>query len=230
MTKKYLSSKEIAQLIGVPLVTVLRWAHQGKIPCKLKDDVYLFRRGEILTWAQTHDLHISEKKTESTLKPESPGISLEKSLRSGGIHLGLEGGDLVTVLKQAVDRIDFPPEADREAILNELLNREEIASTGIGKGVAIPHPRRPLDGVGLTGPMIPVFFLDQEIDFNSVDGEPVFVLFFIFSPTTQVHLKLLSKLSYCLRDKGFMEMLHQRADHEILLQKVADIEREFDRG
>ena len=42
MTKKYLNSKEIAQLIGVPLVTVLRWAHQGKIPCKLKDDVYLF--------------------------------------------------------------------------------------------------------------------------------------------------------------------------------------------
>lgn len=230
MKKKYLDSKEVARLVGIPLVTVLRWAHQGKIPCKLKENVYLFRRGEIVTWAQTHDLQISEEKTERDMEPQTAEISLKKAVQAGGITFGLQGNDLYSILKHAVDGIDFPQGTDREAILNELLNREEIASTGIGKGVAIPHPRRPLEAVVLAEPMIPVFFLNETVDFNSLDGDPVFVLFFIFSPTTQVHLKLLSKLSYCLRDKAFMEMLQQRVEPQILLQKVARIEQEFDRA
>jgi len=229
MKKKYLLAKEVADLIKVPMVTVLRWAHQGKIPSKRKNDVYFFRRSEIISWAKGHDLSVAESRTEPGSRQGREGISLWAAMEKGGIHHDLPGGDLYTVLSNALDLCPIPPAA-RAEVLNELLNREEIASTGIGKGVAIPHPRRPLEGFTQADTMIPVFFLQQSIDFNSVDGDPVFVLFLMFSPSTQVHLQLLSRLSFCLRDREFMDMLQNRQGRDLLLSRVAEIENDFDRG
>jgi PTS system nitrogen regulatory IIA component len=126
-------------------------------------------------------------------------------------------------LKHAVEQLRLPEGADREMVLNELLNREEIASTGMGKGVAIPHPRSALN-LNLEHPIITMAFLEQPVDFNAVDGEDVFVLFLVLSPNTQTHLKLLSRLSMCLRDKEFMALLRKKAGENDLLSKIEQIE------
>jgi len=54
--------------------------------------------------------------------------------------------------------------------------------------------------------MITTCFLKNEIDFNAVDKKPVFVLFLMLCSTTKLHLKLLSKLSLCLREKAFISL------------------------
>jgi len=62
--KKKLSAKEVAILLGIPLVKVQRWVHQGKIPCKFKGSEYYFKRNEIIKWAQSHNFTIIEKEQE----------------------------------------------------------------------------------------------------------------------------------------------------------------------
>ena len=222
--KTRLTAKEVAQLLDTPLVTVLRWAYQGKIPCKLKHDTYVFKKSEILDWASAHDLFVKktgDKDTDS--HPDDP-ISLKKAVERGGFIYNLPGSDIFSVLKYAVGKIKLPEGTDKELVLNELINREEIASTGIGKGVAIPHPRTALN-LNLEHPVIPVVFLKQPVDFNAVDGQDIFVLFLIFSPSTGVHLQMLSRLSLCLRDKEFLTLLKNRASPKDIVAKIRQIEK-----
>ena len=258
--KKNLSAKEVAALLGTPLVTVQRWVHQGKIPCKFKKNDYFFKYSEIVNWARSHDFSINGQEAQESPGDEKESHILSRAIERGGIYHNLKGDDIYTVLKNGIDKMPFPEKTersataavdvnkrgslsgkessqknkiftrsstDRDMILDELLNREEIASTGIGKGVAIPHPRHILD-LNLKESLMPMFFLKQEIDFNSVDGKPVFVLFFMFSSSTHVHLNLLSRLSFCLRDNDFISMLKQKREKEELLKKIIEMEKNFE--
>jgi len=224
--EKFLLVKEVAQLLSVPLITVQRWIHQGKIPYKLKKGEYLLKRDEITAWAQSHQILINEPKKEETTEPEETSIFLHRSVELGGVYDNLEGNDIYSVLKNAVSRIQFPYQVDKTKILNELIDREEIASTGIGKGVAIPHPRKPILKE-FKYPIVPVFKLENPVDFNSVDGEPVFILFLILSSSTPIHLKILSKLSFCLRNPDFFVLLSGKILKEELLKQIMRIENSF---
>ncbi len=158
---------------------------------------------------------------------KSESVSLKKAIERGGFIYNLEGSDIFNVLKNAVKKISFPEGTDKELVFNELISREEIHSTGFGKGVATPHPRATLN-LNLENPIIPVFFLKQPVDFNSVDGEKVFVLFFMFSPSTQIHLKLFSRLSICLRDTNFLSLLKAHRNEDEILEKIEQIEKELE--
>jgi len=221
--KKYLTAKEIAHLLGTSQVTVLRWAYQGKIPCKHKKDSYVFKKSEIMDWANIHNLFVKKDDEKKNKASQEESISLAPAVKRGGFFYDLEGNDIYSVLKNAVVRIELPETVKKESVLNELLNREEIASTGIGNGVAIPHPRKILD-LGLENPTIPVIFLKKPVDFNAVDNKEVFVLFLMFNPSTKIHLKLLSRLSLCLRDKAFWTLLKEKAPKEKILAGIERIE------
>jgi PTS system nitrogen regulatory IIA component len=222
--KTRLTTKEIAQLLGTPMVTVLRWAHQGKIPCKLKKDTYVFKKSEILEWADAHGLFVKKAADEEPDSHTDDPISLKKAVERGGFIYNLPGSDIFSVFKHAVERIKLPEGTDKELVLNELINREEIHSTGIGKGVAIPHPRTTLN-LNLEHPVIPVVFLKQPVDFNAVDGQDIFVLFLIFCPSTQVHLKMLSRLSLCLRNNEFQTLLKNKARQQDIVARIQQIEK-----
>jgi PTS system nitrogen regulatory IIA component len=224
--KKRLTAKEVAHLLGTSMVTVLRWAYQGKIPCKLKQDTYFFKKNEIIEWAKAHDLTLKKEDDNKDETHAEESVSLKKAILRGGFIYNLEGSDIFSVLKNAVEKIRFPEGTDKELVFNVLINREEIASTGIGKGVAIPHPRTTLN-LNLENPVIPVVFLKHPVDFNAVDGKEIFVLFFMFSPSTQIHLKLLSRLSICLQDKEFLSLLKNKTGENEILTKIEQIEKKL---
>lgn len=90
---------------------------------------------------------------------------------------------------------------DEEAYRREVYLREEESTTGVGGGIAIPHGK--CDAVirpGLAAMVIP-----NGVDFDSLDGEPVHLIFLIAAPNTKdnVHLDVLSKLSVLLMDEQF---------------------------
>ncbi|MBN1222149.1 MAG: PTS sugar transporter subunit IIA [Candidatus Aminicenantes bacterium] len=201
--KNSLDVDEVAVLLQIPASKVLRWVSQGQIPCRFKKEQCYFKKKEILEWAKSHDLTVFSKDDTSESSGEAHS-NLEAGIKRGGVHFSLSGDDRFSVLKNAVEVMTLPSGIDRRSVLEALLEREKIASTGIGRGVAIPHPRQPLPFKHFA---IPVFFPKKAIEFHSVDGKPVWVLFFMFSPSTQVHLKLLSKLSFFLRDDSFLKNL-----------------------
>jgi PTS system nitrogen regulatory IIA component len=224
MREELLSAKEIAEFLRLPLVKIHRWVHQGKIPCKFKEGVCYFKQEEVLIWAEEHHIIIPQPKPAAT-KAEADTGGLTQAVIRGGFFFDLEGADIYEAFKNAVRHMPFL-EDQSDTVLNALLDREEIASTGIGKGVAIPHPRKVLS-LGLDKPVIPVFFLENQVDFGAVDGLPVRILFFMFNPDTKTHLEMLSRLSFCLRSPVFLEALKYPKDGNPVLEAMQEIEARF---
>jgi PTS system nitrogen regulatory IIA component len=117
----------------------------------------------------------------------------------------------------------------KQTLCQRLVEREQLMSTGIGKGVAIPHPRTPLEDLGEDS-ILATFFLNDKIEFGSIDDKPVFVLFILLSPTTKEHLNLLSRLAFCVRDNGFVSFLETAPDTEALLEKIETFEKQLDQS
>ncbi len=102
---------------------------------------------------------------------------------------------------------------DVDDLRDALLERERLGSTGIGKGVAIPHIK--LDEFDR---MIGVFAqLDQPIDFNAVDDQPVDLVFVLLAPErpgNNMHLRALSKISRFMRDDEVLEKLRSPVEEK----------------
>ncbi len=102
--------------------------------------------------------------------------------------------------------------ADLEDIIRAILKRELLGSTGIGRGVAIPHTKH-TSVERLVGT---VALSPAGVGFESLDGEPVHVFVLLISPQDRPgdHLRALENVSRCLRDDGFVRSLRQAKTKE----------------
>ena len=216
-----LEIKDVARLMDLPEITIMRWIRQGKIPFRIKNGRYVFDKEELISWAKLHNIILKEE-DEEIAKREDEEITLSEAIKRGGVYFGLKGNNVYEVLRNAVNMIQLPEGVDKEMVFEKLIQREELCSTGIGEGVAIPHPRHPIKGLKN---MIAVFFLEKEIDYHALDNKPVFVLFLILTSSTKVHLRLLSMLSFCLRKKDFISFLRRCKSAQELIKKIEELEK-----
>ena len=115
--------------------------------------------------------------------------------------------------------------SDVEAFRKQVYAREEESTTGIGEGIAIPHGK--CDAVKKPG--LAAMVIKNGVDFDSLDGEPVTLLFLIAAPNTKdnVHLDVLSKLSVLMMDENFSDSLRNASSVEEFLSIIdkADAEQ-----
>lgn len=90
-------------------------------------------------------------------------------------------------------------QSEQGTILDLLIEREKLGSTAIGHGIAIPHAR--VDNI--SEPLLVICVSREGVDFDSLDGELVFIIFLIISPKGEagLHLKMLATISRLLRDR-----------------------------
>ncbi|MFW5640797.1 MAG: PTS sugar transporter subunit IIA [Thermodesulfobacteriota bacterium] len=225
-----LTEAEMAECLSLPAGTIRRWIRQGRIPIHKKGGKYLFEPGVLQRWTETNRLpfRLPENETgieaQNTESPEETPIgTLSAAMQRGGVIYDIAGEDTESLFDKAVGKITGVPDDLKPDILERLIQRERLSSTGIGKGVAIPHPRNPSVDV-LEHPLIATCFPEKEVDFKSVDNNPVFIMFFLLCPTPRHHLHLLSRLSFCLRDDRFVDFLKTRPVPEVLFARIAEIE------
>ena len=124
----------------------------------------------------------------------------------------LDGASKKRVLELAAEFIAEESQIDSEDIYQGLIDRERLGSTGIGYGVAIPHCRvNSLDDDETRGYLIQ---LNQGVDFDSIDGQEVELLFVLLVPesTNQAHLNLLAQLADCFSNDQFRQDLKLAID------------------
>ncbi len=224
-----LTLTEIAERLQLNSDTLERWIRQGRIPVKRKGDMGVFTEAELIRWAESQRLSFRLVQDENLQdrKPLTPVLTT--AMRQGGVHLGIPGSTKVEVLKAMVGRIPGATGLEADMLFGLLMDREQLTSTAVGKGVAIPHPRNPLKDV-LATPAILTCFPETPVDFDAIDNVPVFVLFLLLSPSIELHLGLLSRLSFCLRDDEFVEFLKARPSPDSFFENIEALERKLEKN
>lgn len=214
--------KDAAKLLKVSEKTIYRWITDQKIPFSVVGSQYRFSRSELIGWVHARTRKVLENVDRQTSRPQPAG--LRQAVEAGGIAYRVEGSDVPSVMRNALQVAHLPAQADRELLLKLLLEREQLCSSGMGYGVALPHPRQPVL-TELPFPLIALNFPEQPIDFDAVDGRPIHAFFMIFSPTVELHLKFLGRLCYVLQQDHFRTLLRRQASRQTLLRALDDVDR-----
>jgi PTS system nitrogen regulatory IIA component len=106
--------------------------------------------------------------------------------------------------------------------------REDLGSTALGDGIAVPHARNPIV-LHTRSSLLFLCYLAKPVDYGAVDGQKVDTLFLIISPHVKGHLHLLSRLCFALKDDRFRVCLKRRALLEEIMKEVKRIEEGLQR-
>lgn len=111
---------------------------------------------------------------------------------------------------------------DVENIIKSLMKREELGSTGIGKGVAVPHTKH--DSIKKI--MGTIARSTQGVDFNALDGEPVHLFFLLLSPNDSAgtHLAALERISTVIRDNDFRRFMREAHGKDGLVEILREVD------
>jgi fructose-specific phosphotransferase system IIA component len=136
----------------------------------------------------------------------------------------LSSGDKATTLQRLVEHLKESGRISSDkVVLNALMTRENMGSTGIGKGIAIPHSRT------LVANRLTVLAArsHEGIDFDSMDGKPVHLVFLILAPPQEKnnqYLPLLGRLVETLRDAGVRKKLLAATDYKEFIEVLEQVQ------
>ena len=171
---KWLLVSDVVQLMHVPEATIYRWIRQGDIPCVVRSGKYYFKQSTLFSWAESKHIHIHEhflerQKNKKDVKPSK--FQLIEALKTGKVFHDVPSTSIEILFQDVSSKMDLP-QSVKVCLTDQLLQREKISSTGIGKGFAIPHPKTPL-GQQINQSVVGTFYLHSPLDFNAPDCLPV---------------------------------------------------------
>ena len=141
------------------------------------------------------------------------------------IKIGLLGKEKKEIIGELLDIAEsVSPGLNRAEALEGLRKRERVGSTGVGKGVAIPHT-----GIKNCSRILPVIALsEQGLNYESLDGKPVRLFFMIIYPENEIkmQLKFLARVSRLLRNENLRESLMASSSPEEIMDILIKYESE----
>ncbi len=142
------------------------------------------------------------------------------------VILDVDSSDKAAVLQRLAAAVaGAEPGLDAARLLQVLVERENLQSTGIGDGVAIPHGKLP----GLHRLLAGFARSRRGVDFESIDGQPTYLFFLLVVPEHSggMHLKALARISRFFRDAGFRKALMEAETREDVLRAIEEEDAKF---
>jgi PTS system nitrogen regulatory IIA component len=147
-------------------------------------------------------------------------MKISDFLSPSQVMLDLRAGDKRRLLHQLSSQAAAEVGLDAGDVAKQIAKREELGSTGVGNGVALPHARLK----GLKSPFGLLARLHHGIDFEAIDDEPVDIVFLLLLPdaSDEAQLNALACAARALRDPVVRERVRAAADRETLFRALAD--------
>ncbi|MBQ4379627.1 MAG: PTS sugar transporter subunit IIA [Treponema sp.] len=195
-----LTIEEVAKYLRVSERTVYDWAQKGEIPAGKIGTVWRFKKSEIEKWVN--------ERLSSTQKPAEvkQAVTVKNILSPDRIMFIDHSTKHDAIIELAQNLATAPQIKNEKELVEEILKREELMSTAIGRGIAIPHVR--LSSV--TDLVMSVGICKHDlIDFQAIDDNPVRILIMIAAAYNQhsYYLQTLSFFSSKLKDKEVRDAL-----------------------
>ncbi len=159
---------------------------------------------------------------------KSPRLWLSDFIAPEAVELNLRGHQRDAVLAELVEHVPEiagQPDA-QQTLLRALQEREQLHSTGIGDGIALPHARSTVAGL-VRRPAIIFGRHPQGIPFGAIDGAPVRIFFLLVATEVTQHLQFLARLSRLLRDPRLRQNLLATDKPEKVIALIREAEANF---
>lgn len=205
-----------------------------EIPFEKRGHRVLFRRGDIEDWASKRIMNFPPEKlavyhgksTRHTQKILQNQAILPKMLEAGTVAADMPSKTRASILCDLVTLADKTGLlCDAHSLLDGLKSREELCSTAMPGGLALPHPRFH-DSFLFESSFIVVGRTIQEIHFGAPDGQPTRLFFLLCSKNDPLHLHMLARLCVITKKENLIEQLLEAPNAEAIQKLLIETEQE----
>jgi len=202
-----LTLADVAVYLKLAEKTVHRMVQKGEIPCFKVASQWRFSKRMIDQWLHSK-MHTPPRDEVSRLLETEPELVTLSRLTSPEMIIeNLSPGTKENILQQLVQPLVAGGFLEQGSdFLNRLMERENMISTALGNGVAMPHIRNPQNNPGAV-PCVVVGRCTEGVDFRSLDGSPTYLFFLVFSSNITVHLRIISRISRILLNTDLVPRL-----------------------
>ena len=198
MPYRNMSIEELARHIGMDARVVRRWAEKGKLPGQMIGGQWRFNRAQLLDWLQ-REMHSLEEEHVRNLERAMRDVGADRVIGSylavEGIELNLPARSRASVLRELVRLAERTGQVyDPAEIVDALEQREALAPTALPRGLAFPHPRRPLP-YAIAEPLVCLARVPAGIPFGAPDGRLTDLFVLVCAVDERQHLGILARLA-----------------------------------
>lgn len=216
---------DLASILNISSVTLERWIIQGKIPVSRKNGCCEFDPEILKEWAFKRKIAFTLSSSDCSDNISDGDESLlYRAVTAGGVYYNIIADSPESAIRRIAELVPLNGRSQfsEDTIVKALNEREKIRSTGVGKGVAVPHPMKPMPEI-FPESVVMICFLSEAVDFSSPDSLPVTVVFPVFASSQSEHLKLLSEISICLRNSSFLSLLKSVPERHLLMSELSSM-------
>jgi len=233
MPHRPMNLKQLAAFLGIDTRQLEKMVQKGQIPAQKVAGEYRFNRAEITEWLPPHLPTLTHDKLADVdagltahreIHPEQ--LIVTPLLHPQAIDPALPAGTKNSVLRELVSLADKTGLVwNREDILEALLQREELQSTALEAGIAVPHPRRPLP-YAVASPIVAIAKTTRGIGFGAPDGRLTDLFFLLCCQDDRQHLHVLARICRMCQNAVFLHNLRsaQTPDDFLNLLKAREAE------
>jgi len=235
MPFRLLDLEAVAEYLHLTVQDVEQRVKDREIPFEKRGDRIVFRKDEIDAWASQRILGFSsqhladyhQKSTRQTRKMLEQEAILPEMLQAGAIASAMSSKTKASILRDLVTLAEKTGHLnDPKSLLASLEAREELCSTAVPGGFALPHPRSHDPYLFETSFMVvgrPV----QEIHFGAPDGQPTHLFFLLCCQDDRLHLHTLARLCLIAQKTKVLEQLRDAPDAQTMRDSLIAAEQEI---
>jgi PTS system nitrogen regulatory IIA component len=216
--KKIMTLAEMADYLKVARRSLTKMAECGDIPATKVASQWRFMRSVVDDWLITRMKALPDRELENLIDSEKLPVPLSALLRPELIRLDVEDVGVQRILRLLTDLLVRQNLLDSpQDFVEKLVEREEMVSTAIFPGIAIPHARKP-EQCPVSEPRLVIGVSPGGADFNSLDGRPTHLFCLICANQVILHLKIIAELALVFRRPNLIERVTNAADPEQVLE------------
>ncbi|RKY42503.1 MAG: hypothetical protein DRP85_02495 [Candidatus Makaraimicrobium thalassicum] len=224
---RVMTTKELSKYIKLNEKTVLKKAQNKELPGVKIGSQWRFPIEAVDQYLQ-RDIVTDTSKDELDFIIGTSGhiIPLSRLVDKALVKLDMKAGDKEEALRELAEIADKAGiVSDKKKLFDQLKERENMLSTAVGKGIAIPHPRDPGPDL-FTRPNIVIARSSKGINFSAPDREKVHLFFMTCAPSVFVHLRLLAKIAKVLQTGDIIDKFMNASDNDEIIRILLELERD----
>ena len=238
MPHEQMNATQVASYLAMDLREVVKLASRGQIPCrklggdKSPNDRFRFIKSEIDHWIENQMHTLNRQRLASIAKAvsdhhglDSEGMLLCSSIPDGGLDVPMHARTREATIRELVDVADRAGMVHLKAdLLDEVREREDVCSTALIPGVALPHPHHPVE-YDIVESFVVVGLTHSGIPFGAPDGSLTRLFFLVCCKDERTHLHLLARLAQMLHTPGVLDELTAADGPEELMKTLQRCEK-----